>query len=364
MYDVSDLFLRTLRVSHAVELRVDAYKAGVLFAEDLPISGGSVSVDSGSQVRRTLRLTIADPSLDPGIDADSTLSPFSTELRVQRGVRYPNGDIEWVPLGWFRLDSVSASTSAQVQVTGVDRAAYVQDSRFLQVEAANTSNTIPTEIARLINAVLPSVTVTDLTGSTATTPAAFWQEDRWGAINELAQSIGGSVYFNPDGNAVIATTPAITNTPVWWVDAGESGVLLDISAESTREGVYNAVVASGEASGDIAPVVATVTDNDPASPTYWLGPFGQKPRFYVSPFITTTAQATSAATSLLNRVRGLSRQLRLSMLTNPALEAGDVIRIRFPDGSTEAHLIDSVDVPLDAESASSLSTRSPDPAKE
>jgi hypothetical protein len=49
---------------------------------------------------------------------------------------------------------------------------------------------------------------------------------------------------------------------------------------------------------------------------------------------------------------------------NPALEAGDVIRVRFPDGSTETHLVDAFDVPLDADNAMNITTRSENPALE
>lgn len=364
MHPVSDLFLDTLRVSHVVQVRVDVYRGAVLLIEDLPISDGEVSVDSGSQVRRTLSLTVADPSLDPGTDPLAPLAPYGTELVVQRGVRYPDGSVEWCPLGVFRIQEVQTSASGQaVSITGADRGAAIQDARFTSVMAAVTSNTIPQEIARLITSVLPTVTVTNRTTSTAATPAVFWEEDRWAAIEELAKSIGAEVYFAPDGNAVIVPTPSINDAPAWWADAGETGVLVEAEMRLTREGTYNGVRASGE-NGDTAPVTALVTDNDPTSPTLWGGPFGTKPRFYVSPLITTVEQATSAATSILNKFRGMTRQLDLTLVPNPALEGGDVVRVRFPNGVVETHLVDALKVPLDPKGAMSMSTRSPDPEKE
>lgn len=364
MQAVSELFLDSLRASHAVVVQVDAWRGGALLVEDLPISGGEVSVDAGSQVRRTLSLTVADPGLDPGTDPLAPLAPFGSELVVKRGIRFPNGTVEWAPLGTFRIQEAQTSASGKaVNITGADRGAALQDARFTSVMASVTANTIPAEIARLITAVLPGVTVTNLTGSTAATPAVYWEQDRWAAIDELAKAIGASVYFAPDGNAVIAKTPSISDAPVWWVDAGESGVMVEAEMKLTREQTYNGVVASGE-NGDTAPVTATVTDNDPASPTLWGGPFGTKPYFYTSPLLTTTGQASSAATSLLNRVRGMSRQLDLTSVPNPALEGGDVIRVRFPNGVVETHLVDALKVPLDPGSPMTLSTRSPDPEKE
>lgn len=366
MQAVTANFLKALRVSHTMRVQVDAWRGDVLLAEDLPVMGGSVTVDYNSQVRRTLSLSVGDPSLDPKAVPTAALAPYGSELVVKRGVRFPDGTVEWCPLGRFRIDSAdgSASDTDPISVTGSDRAAVVQDARFTAITKSNTSLTIPAQIAALIADVLPAVVVTDLTGSTATTPNVYWEEDRWQAIEDLAQSIGASVFFGPDGNAFIKKLPTITDAVAWQVDAGEQGVMVDGQTKSTREGTYNAVVASGETGGQTTPFSAVVTDNDVNSATYWGGPFGKKPRFFVSPLITTQQQATDAATSMLNNVRGLSRQLSLSMVPNPALDAGDVIRVVFPDGTGETHLVDQFEVPLDPESAMSMTTRSSKPTLE
>jgi hypothetical protein len=364
MYAVTTKFLDALRASHAVEIKVDAYRGEELLASDLPISDGTVTVDGNSQVRRTLSLTVADPTLDPGNDQDATLAPYGSDLVVQRGVRFPDGSIEYAPLGRFRIEQVQTAISGEaIQLTGSDRTAYVQDARFTTTQQSVTSNTIPAEIARLITAVL-TVAVNNQSGRTDATPLVYWEQGRWEAIEQLAKSIGCVVFFDPTGAAVIEPVPAITDAAVWWVDAGESGVLVTGERETTREQTYNGVVASGESAGQFLPYTATVTDNDASSPTLWGGPFGSKPYFYTSPLITTQEQATAAATALLNKVRGMSRQLTLSCVPNPALEAGDVIRVRFPDGATETHLIDSFDMPLDPSSAMAISTRSSAPELE
>jgi hypothetical protein len=365
MYAATEQFLDALRRSHVVTVQVDAYRGAVLLQSDLPISGGSVTVDGGSQIRRTLSLTIADPALDPKVDPLAVLAPFGSDLVVRRGIRYPNGTTEWVPLGRFRIESVQASAAQDaISVTGSDRASIVKDARFTAITQAQTSNTVVQEITRLITEALPGVPVTNRTTATNSTPAVYWERERWDAIEQLGEAIGADVFFDPDGNGVIQPTPAVTNDPAWWVDAGELGVMVAGQRETSREYTYNGVVASGESDGDIPPVTATVWDTDATSPTYYLGPFGQKPYFYVSPLLTTTAQCTSAAASMLDRVRGLIRQLDLTCVPNPALESGDVIRVRFPDGATETHLIDSFTVPLDPGSAMTLKTRSPEPATE
>src|SRR5690606_40052531 len=101
--------------------------------------------------------------------------------------------------------------------------------------------------------------------------------------------------------------------------------------ELSRDGVYNAVVARGEGADTETPIQAVVVDDDPDSPTYWHGPFGQVPRFYASPLITDVAQAKSAAASLLKRSLGLPYSVSFGTIVNPALEPLDPIRITYPE---------------------------------
>jgi hypothetical protein len=365
MFGVSEQFLAALRTSHQVEIRVDAYTAGATtrLASDLPVAGGSVSAEASSQVRRTLDLTIADPTLMPTSEGDA-LSPYGTELYVLRGLRFPTGTIEWCPLGVFRVEDVKRGLAdAAVQVTGADRAKAVADRQFEKPRQPKGSNTRVQWISTLVQEMWPGVAVTDSTANVDAMPypPPVWEQDRWAAIEELATSIGADVYFGPRGGLVIRPEPTIDDPVAWWVDAGASGVLVDGERNISREGTYNVVVATGEASGPFAPARAVVADTDPASPTRVDGPFGRVPTFYSSPLLRTTQQAIKAATALLGRARALNRQLELSSIPNPALEPGDVIEVRLDDGSSERHLVDKVTCPLDPATSMGLSTRSTSP---
>lgn len=363
MFAVSAAFTEALRESHNVVLRLDAYRGGVLLASDLPIAGGEVVCDATSQVRRELRVTVADPALAPGVDTAAILSPYGTDLAPYRGIRFPDGTVEWVPLGLFRVDKVHADLQAGViGVTGPDRSKRVADDRFLLPAQSVTTNTVPAEIARLIHATLPAVTVADSTGSTTLAQLVTWEQDRWAAVEQLADAIGAEAFFDVAGNVVIRNPPVPAAATIgWWLDVGAHGVLIGGEQDTTRERTYNGVVVSGEQTDGTAPVAATVTDDDPASATYWSGPYGHVPMFYSSPLITTTAQAMAAAQTILNRTRGLVRQINLTAVPNPALEAGDVIGVLFPDGTAERHVVDSVTIPLDATTAMTVATRSGTP---
>jgi len=366
VYPVSSAFLAALRASHVAVVRVDAYRAGALIASDLPVAEGSVGVDASSAVRRQLDLSIADPTLAPSAsDTTGPLTPYGTELYVRRGIRFPDGTTEWVPLGYFSIQSVNADLRGDVvKVTGVDRSRRVADAKFLTPAQSVTSNNVPTEIARLITGAIPGAVVNNLTGSTASTPVLTWDNDRWAAIADLAASIGAEVFVNADGQFVIRPIPAITGPVAWYVDVGAQGVLVKAERQISREATYNVVVAGAERVDNLPPLEATVQDNDPASPTYVSGPFGQVPYFYFNNGITTAAQATATAQGLLDRVRGLARTVSLESVPNPALGAGDVIQVVYPDGTYERHVVDSLTIPLGPDGSMPIGTRSTNPTQE
>lgn len=366
MYPVSSAFLAALRTSHNAVVQVDAYRAGVLIASDLPVADGAVAVDGSSDVRRQLDLTIADPSLAPtATDTTGPLTPYGTELYVRRGIRFPDGTTEWVPLGYFRVQSVNVPLRSDVvKVSGVDRSRQIADARFLAPQSSVTANNVPTEIARLITAARPGTVVNNLSGSTAPTPVLLWDTDRWPAITDLAASIGCEVFFDVAGQAVIRPIPAITDAVRWYVDVGPQGVLVEGERQISREATYNVVVAGAERVDNLPPLAATVQDNDPTSPTYVGGAFGSVPYFYTNNGITTVGQATTAAQGLLDRVRGLTRTVSLSAVPNPALDAGDVIQVVYPDGTFERHVVDSLTIPLGPDASMPIGTRSTNPTQE
>src|SRR5690606_37876158 len=168
------------------------------------------------------------------------------------------------------------------------------------------------------------------------------EEDRHGGLKDLVESVGKVCWWDHRGVLVIRTPPDPA-VPVWDIAHGRDGVLVSMARELSREGVYNAAVARGEAA-------------DPASPTYWHGPFGKVPRFYASPLITDVAQAASAAASLLKRSLGLPYSVNFGTIVNPALEPLDPIRITYP-GRAERHVVETLTIPLTAGAAMTGTTR-------
>jgi len=146
--------------------------------------------------------------------------------------------------------------------------------------------------------------------------------------------------------------------PVWLVDTGDTGVMVEAEEALDRTGVYNGVLVQGQNTAADLPVSALAYDSDPTSPTVWGGYFGRVVRVEQSSAVATTTQAQASAESLLDRRLGLTRSITLSIAPNPALEAGDVIDVAFVDGRRERHVIDAVTIELGPEGAQRLTTRS------
>jgi hypothetical protein len=344
--------LAALRESHVPYTQVQLMRTdGVVV--DLPHTDGQVTVDRGSSVRRTCSVTVPDVSLLP-MTPTSQLAVYGARLRIRRGVIYGDGMVESVPLGLFRVDSISGDPAVgPVTIEGSGLEAVVADDKFLQPYTTRGGTAAVTAITGLIQDSIPDAVVVNM-ASDATIGTRTWdvQGDRWAAVQECATAIGAEVYADADGQFVIAELPDMLTAPVAWdVDAGATGVLISANRAFSRDGMYNVVVASGENSEDNAPLVtATASDTDPTSPTYVGGPFGRVPKFYSSATLINTSLAQGAANKLLRDVIKPNSTVTLTSLPNPCLEPGDVLRVTYEDGRRELQQVQSFTISLGLDS--------------
>lgn len=362
MLPVSAEFLAAVRSSHTVVPRARVITPAATGVDpagtDLLIVDGTVTLDATADVRGTLDLGVIAPWPTAMTTAD--LVPYGTEVAVSRGVVFGNGDVERAPLGIYRITMVEQSDApaGALRITGSDRMQGVIEARLLAPVQYAATTPVGTVVANLVGEVYPSVVIQwdDATNLQQLGRAAVAEEDRYGFLNELVTSLGKVWFFDYRGILVIRTPPAATTAPVWTVDAGADGVLVSASRALNRENVFNAVVAVGEALDDAAPPYGVAYDMNPASVTYWLGPFGKVPRPpYSSPLITTNAQAAAAASKILAESLGLPYSVDFTAVANPALEPLDVVEVvyppvlgRSPAVRRERHVIDRVTVGLSA----------------
>lgn len=351
-----------LATSHTMDVRVTAYTAATGAVPGIPVTDGTVTISATSQVRRTATLDIAAPDYWP-TDPFDVLSPLGSELQVEYGIAAPGRETEWIPVIRGMISEVArvrpvAATGAAFTVNLVDLSAKVAQARFEQPTQTIAGRTVVSEITRLIKEAIPAATVeSQVVTADRVAPQITMERERWSdGIEKLADSIGAEVFADPVGTFIIRPQPVITATPVWSARTGDGGTVITLDEKQTRDLTYNKVVASGQRVDNTPPVWAAVADTDPKSPTYVGGPFGLKTRFYVSPLLTTTAQCTTAAASLLARTIGMHGSISLDLITNPLLDCGDVVAI--VDGATSSnHIIDSLTVPLHPKNAQRLSTR-------
>lgn len=369
MWEASAAFFAALLHSHTVTSRVEVL-VGDKAVLQLAVTDGSVRLDESAAVRRSLSCVLGDAtgSLTPSTLAD-ILSPAGTELRAWRGLVGPYVTEE-VPLGVFGIADVDVTSQivggVQVNLTAFDRAKKVSEARFDSTYVVAAGTNYSTAIQNLIRDRLPSLSVTFLFADTnVVTPALVFNvgDDPWKAVTDMATAIGCEVFFDALGRCVMRSVPDPDTAPIIWTYAEGSGAtILGATKKMTREGTYNGVIASGESSAitnqSAAPVSATLWDDNPFSPTYYLGPFGKKPRMYSSPFITTPAQATTAARAILHQSLGLSEDVGFTAVVNPAHEPGDVVAIQVSKSKINArYVLSSFSVPLTHNGTMSATTR-------
>lgn len=366
MRPVTAAFLTTLRGSHTMAVRcrvLTSFQTGTspTGGAEIAVMAGQVVADATADVRSTLDLTTDGTGMWPRY-VDDLLAPYGNEIFVERGIDFGNGTVEYCSLGYFRIEGPSQDEppDGPIRIVGRDRMQAIIDARLtapVQFAAADTYGDV---VNQLITEVYPSATIEwdDATDTSTLDRSLITDEHRFEFLDDLVNSLGKIWYWDYRGVLVIADQPDPTD-PVWDVDSGADGVLVSAQRSLSREGVYNAVVAIGESvSADAPPVRGTAIDANPASPTYFYGRFGPVPRFYSSPFITTTAQAEAAASSLLRAQLGLPYAVDFAAVPNPALEPYDPVRIRYgPTVSTEVHVLESVTVPLTEQDPVSAKTR-------
>lgn len=372
--------MKAIKTSGKRKTVVDVYMNGALIDADIPVIGGEITVDRNSRTRRSGSITVGDPSFFPKFD-DNTFTPYGVEIGIRHGIVYPDGTEELIPQGIFLINSISADEAEGLipTIEFFDRAhrvfetsTHVTDGGPNMVgDQTFAGSRVHDALRAVIDYASPnwpnanqlwSLTI-DSSLSNPTIPGGQFEgdTDRWKLAQDLAAMMGAEVYFGTDGNAVCIPIPSITVQelpPDWEVFSGEDGVMVSAAQTVTREETYNSVVMLGSTpSGTERQARAIVYDLNPASKTYYYGPFGKKTLRLSDQRLTSDEACYTAANGVLKNSLGIAKKVEFSATSNPALDAGDIIKITYPDGLEELHLLDSFNIPF-ANGVMSASTRS------
>jgi hypothetical protein len=319
---------------------------------DIAISSFSVTVDRRSSTRRAAQVTIVNEDLlDELIAGGSSLEPYGSEVRLRVGFVKPDGNDVLIPVGRFQIEELTwDADEASIEMSLFDRSQILNRSSFgVHIDASGkqandfiqdvVSDLVP--YAAFIDEV-PDGNLIRLPGGTT------YRAGMLAAVEEAAKAMAAEFYFDVNGSAKIIPVPYLDTLTFeseydWKVDAGETGVLISYNRKISRRDTYNKIhVYGAPAQQNVKQPYGFAVDDNPASPTYYGGRFGKADKRIERQELTSDGQCRTFALSELRNSIGLSKSLSLSGLSNPALDAGDTIRVEYPSGLFELHLIDSL----------------------
>lgn len=367
MYAVSADYLELVTAPvQVVVVTCAAYLGDVLLA-GLSVTGGSVSADSRRAIMRTAEIEFAPDALRTHSEVYDLLCTPGLELAPQRGFLTPAGDILLAPLGRFIVDEVSlthADSGTTVTVECSDVSARIQRARWTETFTVEADTALITALTDLISDRWPGARMAFDAGAVPETVSAAAvfdigeDSDPWNDGVELASALGYTLYADPLGTFRLLRPPdPSTAQPVFAFARGATAIITQETRKAPLETAYNGVIAIGEGSSLACPIRGEAWDEDPASPTYRLGPFGEHPKFYSSSLLTDSDQAETAAVSQLAKVLGRVEQLSWEQAANAALEPLDAVSIEQADGTRPIYVIDQLEVPLSATEAMTATAR-------
>lgn len=332
-----------IRESHRAYTRVTSWRDGEPLA-DIPLDSGELQLTAGANIPG--RLDITAPGDYAPRDYTDPLAMYGQRLALESVIVDPAGREYRTPLGWYLIQGWDHDPPG-VDVEALSLEQIVADYRLTTPYQAPAGATFASTLRSLLAAFGP-VDTSALTDRAL--PSGFgedWVEDRLAALRALATSWPAHIRFDDDGVAVAEPPRTVADVPdVEWVH-GERSAYVTVGGSGLRDELYNAVVARGQ-KDDGTPIQAMARDTDPASPTYYLGPFGRRPRFYESPLITTRDQAVSAAATVLARELRRSAVVVVTAPPDPRVELFDTAAVTLDDGRRYRGQIVELTLPLTA----------------
>jgi hypothetical protein len=363
----TDEFLAEIRRSHHVVSYVDVISP-TGETKRLSATGGSVTEDATAEILRRCSLSCydSDGTLTPK-SAEDLLTPYGTEIRPYRGVKYASGTEELIPLGVFRISQVdvddSVGGSPDIKIEAYDRSRTVIRDKFTEPYTVAKDTNLVTAIKAIIGRTFPDAEYDSISTTMVTSAPLVFDANTspWEAAQTLAKSLGCRVYFDARGRVVIAPPPDIDALPGpdFQFNEGVGCTMTNIKSKFTDEPGFNGIVLVGASLGDDKPPVRSVQwDNEPTSPTYHLGPYGEVPDFATDENVKTQAEADNAAKSLLQGMLGFSDQVLITCWPNPALTTESIVQVeRERSGATGLYAVDAITTPLAASEAGSVTVR-------
>ena len=377
--DAQDLFTKGTTKSHRLFTYVEVRLGGEpkLFPTVL---GGSVTVDVGSAVRRRCSVDLLiEESLVPDRE-DDLLYPGKCHIHVWRGVDWGDGragtawgasqtfpGVELWPLGvFFHTETVVKSGPVPaLSIAGGDLSRRIQRAAWITPYVITAGTDIATAWDALIRNRWADADTTVVTSVADTTGAQIVYGDKpkadpWADARKLGSQLGAESYVGPEGKFILADIPDPNAQPISAVyhasTDGSPVPLLGVERRLDADKGYSAVAVDSNRSG-ATNLRSVAYDDDPASPTYYAGPYGLVPLFVASN-AGSQARIDAQATRYMDRRKAASDAITLELVANPAHEERDVIQVVDPVTRVDAlYRLDGFTMPLGAAESMKASVR-------
>ncbi|MDM4761878.1 hypothetical protein QT381_02525 [Galbitalea sp. SE-J8] len=323
----------TLR-GHSLTVSIDDY------TYPLVIESGSWSVTGGQDIRRKADLTVRVPnsSLRQAV-ADGGVAATWDVIGTEGAIFDLGSGFDWGSQS--EIVTVLSGQAAPVgeqqpdgtfKVTINDFGAALSAMSFEVPLVQAASMTRKAAIEQIISMVFPGITIENTMTDTGTLHTQqLWSGSPREALKALLSDAKAEGFFVPGRAFRIRDLPTLTDAPVWTIATGDGGTVKSYGRTRPLDKLYNRVrVVPGTTDGTQPFSYGSATIADPAHPR-WPGRFGIGVRS--APDVTSTTAATReeadeiALAILTSKYAGTSETLELGALANPALEAGDVVRV-------------------------------------
>ena len=333
MYGVSDRFRRALNGRHTVIGRATVLRNDQqVFDTPLTLIDGKSTIDSSANILTSGTITALDTSgqLSPDL-VTRLIDVYTAELQLERGVRYQDGTEEVIPTGRVSLSKLSIGRKDG----GVTFSSSIYD-RAVRCQGPMVRPWV-IEGGTLLEDALPPLLASRFpplpfqmasTGFVLATQLLDVSKDAWNESLSYAKSGGQWLRMDRVGRCVMSPVPSDGSRPVWDYSSeasGDQSPMVNATRNITNDRIPNVVVVYG--TNPAAPGIrAEAWDDNPQSPTYRYGPYGEVVLPISEPRIATQDQAQAMANAKLLTVLGPGDTIEFDAVPNPALDPYDTIR--------------------------------------
>lgn len=321
------------------------------------VTDGNIDVDSTRGARRTAELTIMNPTAEftPGTDAfEGGAGVYTGKVYLNRIVRiwrgtYVAGQPYFVPVGTFMIDGASVileRNMSLVNLTMTDLWKKLAKS-YVGADVVYDKGTPYNDIIRAVidfsgvdmgTAHIGSLANRDVEERRTQRKVTFKEgESRGDRLKALAAQWNIDVYFDPMGAFRSEDRATDTDRSTVWtfstppIAAGAGGHLVTLTRSFNDDNLYNRVVVTYNLDDKAkTPKRVSRSNENPNSPLN-IDRIGNRVLFRHYENIHTTAEANRALDKLWRLRTQLSETIEAQVISNPALEADDVIAFRETD---------------------------------